>query len=521
MRLLRSTATIASLTLVSRVLGLIRDVMIARYLGAGVVSDAFFTAFKLPNVFRRMFAEGAFNAAFVPLYAKRIEQDSEASADGFASEAAAALISTVALIVILFELTMPISLNIIGFGLDRAVNENGISPYYLAVLYALITMPYLLFMSVTALFSGVLNTRNKFALAAGVPILLNLFMISALLITPRYGFGQREIGLALSVAITLSGIAQAGTVVWGARRAGMTLHFKRPRLTPGVKRLVILGVPGIISAGITQINLLVSHMIATFQDSAASWLTYADRLYQLPLGMIGIAMGVALLPSLSRSLRSGDDVSAMSTMNRAIELSMLFTLPAAVALFMVPDILIAGLFERGEFTAQTTEQVAKALKLFALGLPAFVLIKVLTPAFFAREDTRSPMVWAGVSAAINITLGYILFRTIGFEGLALATSVAAWTNVIGLSLLLTRSRHLVTDIRLRKRLPRIGLAAVIMGGALYGLRDYVPNLGGTGFMVDALALVALTGAGGLVFGLAAALLRAYGLADIKEAFHRS
>lgn len=521
MRLLRSATTIAGLTLVSRVFGLIRDVMIARYLGAGVVSDAFFTAFKLPNVFRRMFAEGAFNAAFVPLYAKRIEQDGDSVADEFASETAAALLSTVAFIVILFELTMPISLNIIGFGLDRAVNEDGISPYYLAVLYALVTMPYLLFMSATAMFSGVLNTRNKFALAAGVPIVLNLFMISTLFITPRLGFDQSDIGLALTVAITLSGVVQAAAVVWGARRAGMTLHFKRPRLTPGVRRLIVLGVPGVISAGITQINLLVSHSIAVFQASAASWLTYADRLYQLPLGMIGIAMGIALLPALSRSLRAGNETAAMSTMNRAIELSMLFTLPAAAALYIVPDILIAGLFERGEFTAETTRQVAKALQFFAFGLPAFVLIKVLTPAFFAREDTRTPMIWAGVSALINITLGYTLFRTVGFEGLALATSVAAWVNVIGLATLLTRSQHLVTDRRLRKRLPRIALAAVIMGVALVYVRAYVPDLGEAGFLVDMVALGALTAVGGLVFGLAAAVLRAYGLADVKEAFTRS
>ncbi|MEM9599623.1 MAG: murein biosynthesis integral membrane protein MurJ [Pseudomonadota bacterium] len=396
MRLLRSTAIIASLTLVSRVMGLIRDVLIAKYLGAGAVSDAFFTAFKLPNVFRRMFAEGAFNAAFVPLYAKRIEEDGEAAADQFASEAATALFTTVALIVILFQITMPWSLNIIGFGLDRAVNEDGISPYYLAVFFALITMPYLLFMSMTALFSGVLNTRHKFALAAGVPILLNAFMITALVVTPRLGLGQRDIGLALAIAITLSGAAQAATVLWGARRAGMTLHIKRPRLTPGVKRLIVLGVPGMISAGITQINLVISHSIATLQDSAASWLTYADRLYQLPLGMIGIAMGVALLPALSRSLRAGDDISAMSTQNRAVELSMLFTLPAAVALYIIPDILIAGLFERGAFTSETTTQVAKELAYFALGLQDFVLLKVLSPSFFAREDTRTPMIWAAL-----------------------------------------------------------------------------------------------------------------------------
>ncbi|MEM7728714.1 MAG: murein biosynthesis integral membrane protein MurJ [Pseudomonadota bacterium] len=520
MRLLRSTAIIASLTLVSRVLGLVRDVLIARYLGAGAVSDAFFTAFKLPNVFRRMFAEGAFNAAFVPLYAKRIEREGEEAADGFASEAAAALFATVAVLVILFELTMPVSLNIIGFGLDRQPGEDGVAPYDLAVLYAMITMPYLFFMSVTALFSGVLNTRNRFALAAGVPILLNLFMIAALSLTPRLGVGQREIGLALCAAIALSGAAQAAAVIWGARQAGMSLHIKRPRLTPGVRRLVVLGIPGIISAGITQINLLVSHLIATFQASAASWLAYADRLYQLPLGMIGIAMGVALLPTLSRSLRAGDEASAMATQNRAIELSMLFTLPAAVALYVIPDLLIAGLFQRGAFTADTTAQVAKALELFALGLPAFVLIKVLTPAFFAREDTKTPMVWAGVSAAINISLGLVLFRTMGFQGLALATSVAAWTNVAGLSTLLLRSRRLVPDRRLRARLPRIAAAAALMGVALVWFRGFVPNLAEMGLLMDAAWLVALSGAGAAVFIVAAASLRAYGLADFVDAFRK-
>lgn len=521
MRLLRSTAIIASFTLISRVMGLVRDILIARFLGAGAVSDAFFLAFKLPNVFRRMFAEGAFNAAFVPLYAKRIEEDGEASADHFASEAASALFFTVALFVIAFQLTMPISLNVIGFGLDRAVNADGVSPYYLAVFYATITMPYLLFMSMTALFSGVLNTRDKFALAAGVPILLNSFMIAALLAAPKLGLDQRGVGLALSIAITASGVAQAAAVVWGAKRAGMTLHFKRPRVTPGVKRLVVLGVPGIIGSGITQINLLVSNTIASMQSGAVSYLTYADRLYQLPLGMIGIAMGVALLPSLSRSLRAGNEGVAMNTQNRAVELSMLFTLPAAVALWVIPDILISGLFERGAFTSDTTEQVAKALQYFSLGLPAFVLLKVLTPAFFAREDTKTPMIWAGVSALINVTLGYTLFMIIGFEGLALATSVAAWVNVAGLTVLLKRSRHLVTDRRLRQRLPRIGLAAFLMGMALWWARDFVPDLGASGFLVDLAALFAVTAAGGLVFCLAAALLRAYGLADIKDAFKRS
>ena len=521
MRLLQSTAIIASLTLVSRVLGLVRDMLIARYLGAGEVSDAFFTAFKLPNVFRRMFAEGAFNAAFVPLYAKRIEQDGEAAADGFASEAASALFTVVTLIVATFMLTMPISLNIIGSGLERTVGPDGVSPYRLAVLYAWLTMPYLLFMSLTALFSGVLNTRNKFALAAAVPILLNICIISALLMAPRFGVDQRGIGFAVSAAITISGVLQTAVVIWGAKAAGMRFTLKRPRLTPGVKRLVVLGIPGIISAGITQINLLVSHNIATSQEKAASFLTYADRLYQLPLGMIGIAMGVALLPSLSRALRSGAEGEAMSSMNRAVELSMLFTLPAAVALFIIPDLLIAGLYQRGAFTAETTLQVAKALQWFAVGLPAFVLLKILTPAFFARENTKTPMIWAAINAVINLALGYALFRQIGFEGLAIGTAAAAWVNVVGLWIILYREKHFLVDRRLVSRLPRVALAAVAMGVALAWGADFAPDFAALNVLADILALAVICGAGALVFMVAASVLRAYGLADLKAAFRKS
>ncbi|MDC0881077.1 lipid II flippase MurJ, partial [Hellea sp.] len=243
MRLIKSTAIIGSLTLVSRLLGLVRDMLIAKFLGAGVISDAFFTAFKLPNVFRKMFAEGAFNAAFIPLYARKLEEEGQHSADAFAKESVSALLVVVAFLVIVFELTMPWSLSIIGFGLDKAVDHSsGISPYYLAVVYAQITMPYLLFMSLTALYSGILNTRNHFALAAAVPIVLNLFMISTLFILGFSGYNQKIIGYFLTIAITLSGFVQMSLVVWGCRKAGVKIGLKRPRITPGVKRLFFLGV---------------------------------------------------------------------------------------------------------------------------------------------------------------------------------------------------------------------------------------------------------------------------------------
>lgn len=522
MRLLKSTAIIGFFTLISRVLGLVRDVLIARFLGAGPISDAFFMAFKLPNIFRRMFAEGAFNAAFVPLYARRIEEEGEDAADGFAKEAMSILLVAVATIVILFELTMPISFMVIGYGLDKPIDpETGISPYYLAVAYAYITMPYLIFMSLAALFSGVLNTRNYFALAAAVPIALNILMIGTLATTSVAGWSQAELGYYLAGSVLLAGAVQMGLLIWGCRRAGVKIGLKRPRLTPGVKRLVGLGVPGMISSGITQINLLVSTSIAGLMSGAVSWLTYADRLYQLPLGMIGIAMGIALLPALSRRLRAGDDEGARTSLNRALEIAAFLTLPAAFALAVMPEFLIGGLFQRGAFTAETTAQTAKALRMFAFGLPAFVLLKVLTPAFFAREDTKTPMIFAALSAFINVTLGVYLFFAIGFYGLALATSVAAWVNVICLTVLLLRDNHFDPDYRLLSRVPRIALASAAMTVALYALIPvFQPHLSGQ-FVKDFAVLGLACGIGGVIYAAVAALLRAFDLNDIRDAVKRS
>ena len=284
--------------MVSRVLGLVRDILVANFLGASVINDALITATKLPNLFRRMFAEGAFNAAFIPLYARRLEEGGDEEANRFAGEALSALFFIVALIVIGFQLTMPWTLNMIGGGLEKIAEPGTLSVYDLAVLYARITMPYLLLMSLVALLSGLLNTRHHFALAAFVPVLLNLVWISILVWASRHVTSLENLALMLSIGMTLSGLLQLGLLIYGVRRAGIKIPFLRPRLTPGVKRLVVLGVPGLISAGITHINLMVSHYISTYQESAPSWLYYSDRLYQLPLGIIGIAMGIALLPAL-------------------------------------------------------------------------------------------------------------------------------------------------------------------------------------------------------------------------------
>ena len=519
MNLLKATTQVGSFTLLSRVLGLVRDILLARFLGAGVVNDALVTAMKLPNLFRRMFAEGAFNAAFVPLYARKIEEDGEAGAARFASEALSALLFLVAIVVVLFQITMPVSLNLVGFGLDRTA-EQGPAPYDLAVLYARVTMPYLLLMSLAALLSGMLNTHSRFLAAAFAPVLLNLVLIGVLVGAGRTEWSLPDLALYVSVGMTVSGVLQLGLLILAARKAGLRAPLRRPRLTPGVRRLLVLGVPGVISAGITQINLMASHTIATLQDSAASWLYYSDRLYQLPLGMIGIAMGVALLPALSRQLRAGQAAVAQHTQNRAMELSLLLTLPAAVALFAMPDFLIGGLFQRGQFTATDTLNAAQALRMFALGLPAFVLLKVFTPAFFARENTRTPMIWAGVSAVVNVALGATLFFTVGFWGLALATSVAAWTNVAGLSALLVRSGDFVLDARLLTRLPRMMLASLLMGAALWWAVPFAAPLLGSSLPQDYGLLLAVSAAGITVYALAAIATRAVRPSELKAALAR-
>lgn len=522
MRLLKSTAIIGGMTLLSRVLGLVRDILWARFLGAGVINDALLTAIKLPNLFRRMFAEGAFNSAFVPIYARRLEGDGEEVAANFAGEALAALTLIVALIVVAFQLTMPWSLNLIGGGLAKTSEAglDGVIPYDIAVLYARITMPYLILMSLAALFSGMLNTRNKFAMAAFVPAMLNVVWLSVLGSQVFVDIPANTLALYLAYGMTVSGFLQVGLLILALKRSAIRLPLKWPRMTPGVKRLIVLGLPGVIAAGITHINLMVSHAIATLQVGAPSWLYYSDRLYQLPLGLIGIAMGVALLPTLSRSLRAGNEAEAMTTLNRATEIAAFLTLPAAVALFVMPDYLITTLFERGKFTAADSLQTAKALKMFALGLPAFVLIKVLAPTFFAREDTRTPMIFAGISAIVNLCLGASLFFTVGFYGLALATSIAAWGNVFCLAIAQRFRGHFTLDARLKTKLPRIMIAASIMGAALYYIVPHAWPLMRQQVLWDYSLMLLVAGIGLTIYMIAALALRAFSLSEIKSAFKK-
>ncbi|VAW11708.1 Proposed peptidoglycan lipid II flippase MurJ [hydrothermal vent metagenome] len=511
MNLIRSAATVGGMTAISRVLGFGRDVLIAANLGTGPVADAFFVAFRFPNLFRRLFAEGAFNSAFVPLFAGRLEKSGPKQARQFGNEALSVLFWALLIVSGVAELAMPWLMVVIapGFIDDPA-------KYDLAVVLTRIAFPYLAFMSLTALFSGVLNSMGKFAAAAAAPIILNIVLIATLFGVDHFGLaGVDAAGIALVWGVSAAGALQLLMVYIASRRAGMNLRLVRPRLTPGVRRLVVLGIPGIIAGGITQINIMVGTIIASLQDAAVSYLYYADRVYQLPLGLVGVAIGVVLLPDLSRRLRAasaqagtaarnGED-GAIYAMNRALEISMLLTVPAAVALTIIPHPVISVLFERGAFTSQDTHASASALAAFAFGLPAFVMIKVLSPGFFAREDTRTPMLFAGVSVIVNIAVSLALFFVIGHVGIAVATTLAGWVNAGLLLWTLYRRGHYSFDARLARRLPLIGLASAVMAAALWTAADLAaPWLaGGLPFTLRAGVLAGLVVVGIAVFWLGA------------------
>src|ERR1700731_1364207 len=459
MALLRSVATIGSYTLLSRVFGFIRDVLTAALLGAGPVADAFFVAQRLPNLFRSLFAEGAFSAAFVPLFAGTMAERGREAARIFAEDALAVLLAALLAFVLLSEIFMPAVMEVIAPGFSEDPSK-----FSLAVDLARITFPYLLFIALVALQGGVLNSVERFAAAAATPILLNLFLIAALLLMRQFGWRD---GRALAWAISAAGFAQFLWLLFSCARLGLALRLPLPRLTQGVRRTLAVMAPGTVGAGVTQLNLLISTALASLlPGGSVSYLYYADRLNQLPLGVVGIAVGTAILPSLSRQVRLGHAADAVDTQNRGIELALLLTLPAAGALALLAPPIFPVLSQRAPFAPADTAATAAALAAYAAGLPAFVLIKVLAPAFFARHDTATPVKVAVLAMAINLGLTLILMQFLAHVGIALATTAAGWLNALMLLALLVRRRHFAFDGRARRNLPRVGAAALGMGVVL-------------------------------------------------------
>jgi putative peptidoglycan lipid II flippase len=459
MALLRATATVGSYTMASRVLGFVRDMATAAYLGAGPIADAFFVAFKFPNFFRRLFAEGAFAAAFVPMFAGTLAQHGKSAARDFAENALAALLAVLFALVVAAEFAMPWIVRAIAPGFADEPERLA-----LAIEFTRITFPYLLFVSLVALQGGVLNSLDRFAAVAATPIVLNLCLIGALVgLTPVLATP----GHALAWGVALAGVAQFLFLAWACDREGLALRLRVPRLAPETKDLLKRMGPVALGSGAAQINLVIDVILASLLVAGSiSWLYYADRVYELPLAVIGIALGTALLPLQSKQIRLGEHDAARATLNRALEAASLLVLPATAALIVLAEPVVSVLFQRGAFSAADAAATAAALIAYTVGLPAYVAVKVLTPNFYARGDTKAPVKIAIFAVAFNSVCGASLMWFVGHVGLALATALAAILNASLLARSLLRDGFLVPDARLKARLPRQLGATLAMAGVL-------------------------------------------------------
>lgn len=509
MSLFRAIATVGGLTMVSRVAGFVRDLLIARYLGTGPLADAFFVALRLPNFFRSLFAEGAFTAGFLPIFARTEASEGRAAARSFAEQALGVLLPATLLFSVLAQIAMPAVIFVLapGFAADAA-------RFNLAVALAIITFPYLVFVSLAALYGAMLNSIGRFAAMAATPILLNLVMIAGLPLMHAHVGGP---GYALAWSVLVGGIVQFLWLAWEAHRAGLSLPLRMPRLSPKVRELFRLTLPVAIGAGATQVNLIVGLMLASLLPAGAvSFLFYADRINQLTVGVVGVAIATALLPAISAQLARGEVEAAVANQNRALEFGLLLALPAATALIVVPFPIISILFQRGEFDLASAQATATALLAYSIGLPGYVLSRSLTPSFYARQDTRTPVRVALVTIAVNLGLGAALMGPLQHVGLALATAVAAIVNTLLLGWLLLRRGHWRPDARLKSRAWRILAAALTMALMLWGLdRFLLPAWYAGGETLRLLALAVLVLAGGTTFLLAALAFRATRPAEWK------
>ncbi len=648
---------VSGFTAISRVLGFLRDILIARYLGSGLLGDAFFSAFRFPNLFRRIFGEGAFNAAFVPMFGRRLEKDGKEEAMKFASNAFSTLLVTlIALTIVAIpcmhwimgvvvpgfkaKVEMPLVssvdtnnaepfsmeidgsrvicmrldagdsksrqefaklrlvkkkpqqlLNIFGHGSRgeshslndfRELEVNSLSSsndpiagmalgrddvafiqhgsdatiqlpkgheygwfegelitssplvddnldgklkiyrnhpdtFDLTVRLSQITFCYLLFMALVAHLSGVLNTFKIFGVPAAAPILLNIVFLTGLGVFVAWQHSDVPAHV-LAWCVAIAGVLQFMMLYATCWKNGYRVSLQKPVFDGSIKRLFLLMCPGVLAAGIQQINLLVGGIIASFKQGAISWLYYSDRVYQLPLGMIGIALGVVLLPEVTRLVRRDDPKGASDSMVRGMELGLLITFPAAIAMIVIPEPIIKVLFQRGEFTADDVYQTSMALRGFALGLPGYVLIKVLQPGFFARENTRAPMIMAGITVLVNIVVSLALFSSLGHVGIAIATTIAAWANVMMLARGLRGLVHVDKDFW--SKALRICLASIVMGGLVWVGYQLLGAWFEEAFWKQCMCLAFLIGFGILTYALLILVLRATSIKELKAGFRK-
>ncbi len=506
----RSILTVGFWTFTSRILGFVRDVLIAETLGAGMVADAFFVALKLPDLFRQLFGEGAFNASFIPAFTSALASEGELAARRFAEEVVSMMVLWLGGLTVAGVLFMPELMVVLAPGFAAIPAK-----FALAVRLTRITFPYLMLVCLAAAFAGVLNGLHRFAAAAAAPILFNLCTIAALLFLTPF---VPTAGHALAYGVTISGMVQLALLAVAMARAGMALRLFWPRLTPSVRLVMRRMGPGVIGVGVVQINVAVDTIVASLlKPGSVSVLYYANRVNQLPLGLIGVSVGTALLPVLSRQVRTGAAFSAHRTLNRAIEFALALTLPAAVGLAVASVPIVRVLFERGAFTRADVTATAAALIAYAVGVPATVLAKVLAPGFFARGDTRTPVVVGVASLAVNLLFILALIGPLGATGIALAASFSAIFNATALAAMLQRRRHFRPDRGLRRRAPRMLLAAAFMGVVLALAVAFVPQAAGALRWARLAGIIAV---GGLAYGLAGQGLAAFDLGTMLRRLGR-
>ncbi len=504
MNLAKAMVTVAGLTGVSRVLGFIRDVLTAAILGAGPIGDAFFVALKLPNFFRRVTAEGAFSVSFVPLYSEALEQDGQDEANLFASNAFMVMLTALSVFTVIALIFMPYIIYAVapGFIGDEV-------RYDLAVELSRVTFPYLLMMSLTALLGGVLNALGRFAPFAFAPVIFNLCLISALLLVGHF----ENAGFALAWGIFAAGVLQLIWLWQCAKRAGVRIKLARPRMSIRVKKVFKLMGPGVIGAGVMHINLFADLIIASFLTTGSiSYLYYADRLNQLPLGIIGIAVGTALLPMLSKAVAAGKTAEANSLFNRALEYCFLFGLPASLALMVFAGPLVTGLFERGAFEASDSLTTSYVLMGYCIGLVAYIATKVFSTVHWAHQDTTTPVKIAVVGTVFNIALSLVLIQFIGVTGIAVATGLSGWLQFAMHLKALKRKEGFFFDARFKRAFVKILIASVVMVAVTNGVARFVDDVIDLGAILD---VVVIVGTGITIYGLCALRLGLIKFSDLK------
>ena len=502
MNLIKSTSTFSFFTIISRLLGYLRDILIAIFLGTGALADAFFVAFRIPNTFRRLFSEGAFNAAFVPSYSSLLNNKKEAQT--FANNILNLLIVGLFFLVLIIEILMPLFVFLIAPGF-----EGDYQKMELAINLTRITFPFLIFISLASFFSAILNTHNKFAISSAAPIILNILLIGVLL------FGKilnDELVYYLAYAVTVSGILQFIFLYYFVKKyftPKMNLSIK---IDDKVKIFFRKLLPSIFSSGVTQINILIGTIIASFQASAVSYLYYADRIYQINLAIAGIAIGTVILPQLSKHVQSQNIEKINLIQNKALELSLFLSIPAATALIIASEEIISSLFGYGSFDELSVKNSAKALFYFAIGLPAFSLIKVFSTFFFARHDTKIPFYISLTSVLLNIFISIIFFKEIGFLIIPIATTISSWYNAFLLFILLKKKNLFSFNLIFISRFTKILIASISMGIFF----NYVINFFNDKLLYEA-SLKAIYLVGTVVLGLMFYLL----IAILIKAFKRS